>query len=156
MAGCCDYSPTPRSSTRSARPAESESSACAPKSIATRRHTIPAYLAEVGYELVPVPYKPIAMPTILGFPVCPLLREAHDLDILNIFLRPERVSPFLDDILHIRPKVVWFQSGLLHLPSADAIAAAGLGVVRDCIGCRRAAIAPACLPLEGQGGPAGS
>jgi predicted CoA-binding protein len=117
-------------------------------------HHIPAYLAEVGYELVPVPYKPIGLPTILGFPVCTSLREAHDLDILNVFLRPERVAPYLDDILYIRPKVVWFQSGLLHLPSAEAIAAAGLGVVHDCIGCRRAAIAPACLPLEGQGGSA--
>jgi predicted CoA-binding protein len=111
---------------------------------------IPAYLAEVGYEIVPVPTHPTEETAILGFAVRATLRDAGDLDILSVFRRPEQVPAHLADILAVRPGVVWFQSGLLHLPSAEALVAAGIEVAHDCIGCRRAEIAPAWSPLEGQ------
>lgn len=113
-------------------------------------HHIPAYLAAVGYEIVPVPIKPVGAPTILGFPVCRSLHDARELDTLSIFLRPEHVPAHVADILYIRPKVVWFQSGLIHVQSAETLVEAGLGVAHDCIGCRRASMSPAWSPLEGQ------
>jgi hypothetical protein len=116
---------------------------------------IPAYLAQVGYEIVPVPTSRVEVESILGYPVCRSLVDAGELDILSIFRRPEQVPAHLPDILHLRPKIVWFQSGLIHLPSAEAFAQAGISVVHDCIGCRRAAIPPAWSPLEGQLGSHG-
>jgi uncharacterized protein len=113
-------------------------------------HYIPAYLAEVGYQLVPVPVGPCDAATILGFPVCRALRDAGPVEILSVFRRPEQVPAHLPEMLALKPEVVWFQSGLLHVEAARALAAAGIGLVHDCIGCRRAAIAPAALPLEGQ------
>jgi predicted CoA-binding protein len=111
---------------------------------------IPAYLADVGYEIVPVPVGFAEVDRILDRPVCRSLREAGDVDILSVFRRQEEVPAHLSDILELRPKLVWFQSGLMHVPSAQILVAAGIAVAHECIGCRRATISPTCAPLEGQ------
>jgi predicted CoA-binding protein len=113
-------------------------------------HHIPAYLVDVGYEIVPVPIGHDDVKSILGFTVCNSLREAGPLDIVSIFLRSSQVAEHVPDIIMSHPKVVWFQSGLIHVSSAQVLIAQGIRVVHDCIGCRRAAISPASTPLEGQ------
>src|SRR5262245_38018128 len=42
---------------------------------------------------------------------------------------------------------VWFQSGLVHEPSAQALRDAGITVLDECIGCRRASMIPSVAPL---------
>jgi len=113
-------------------------------------HYIPRYLADVGYELVPVPvYYPDAT-EILGQRVVRSLRDISvPVDVLSVFRKPEDFGAHVDDVLALRPPVVWFQSGLLHREAARRFVDAAITVVHDCIGCRRAAIAPAAVPLEG-------
>lgn len=114
-------------------------------------HNIPAYLADVGYQIIPVPVYYPEVREILSVPVVRSLRDiTGPVDILNIFRKPEHLDQHVQDILALGPSVVWFQSGLLHLPSAEKFAQAGIGLVHDCIGCRRAAIAPSWRPLPGQ------
>ena len=56
----------------------------------------------------------------------------------------------MTEMLELNSEVVWFQSGLMHDESARALVTAGINVAHECIGCRRAAISPGALPLEGQ------
>ncbi len=111
-------------------------------------HHIPAYLQDVGYEIVPVPVYYPEVRSILGAPVYRQVRDVPGhLDILVVFRRPEHVEHHTYDILAARPPVVWFQSGLFHSPLAERLIQAGINMVHDCIGCRRASIAPSYAPL---------
>ncbi len=113
-------------------------------------HQIPFYLQKVGYCIVPVPTRYPEAQEILGEQVVRHLRDIHQpVDILNVFCKPQDFAPRLEQVLALRPGVVWFQSGLCP-PEAVPIAEAGIAVAEDCIGCRRASIEPSWGLLEGQ------
>lgn len=112
---------------------------------------VPDMLQRLGYEIFPVPVGDPGVTQILGRPVVPGLRAlATPVDIVSVFRKPEHVPAHLDDLLAIRPPVVWFQSGCLNPASAEVLVGAGVVVVHDCIACRRAAIQPSSAPLPGQ------
>jgi predicted CoA-binding protein len=116
-------------------------------------HQIPLYLQKVGYAILPVPIRYPEATQILGLPVRRRLIELpRPVDILNVFCKPVDFSPYLPDILIVRPGVIWFQSGLLDPDAARSLLDAGLPVAEDCIGCRRATLAPSWAPLKGQAG----
>jgi predicted CoA-binding protein len=89
------------------------------------------YLQRVGYRIVPV--HPAGGVT-LGEPVHPDLRSAAasgPLDIVNIFRRSEFVPALLDDLLAVRPRLVWMQLAVEHAETATQLEAAGIAVVMD-------------------------
>jgi predicted CoA-binding protein len=90
------------------------------------------YMAEAGYEIVPVPvYYPDVF-EILGEPVYRKLAEIPEpVDMVNVFRRPRDIPPHLPDILVARPRVVWMQLGISHDEVAEALARAGIKVVQD-------------------------
>jgi len=111
--------------------------------------SIPLYLSKVGYEIIPVPVYYPDHTIILGQKVVRCLRDIDPApDIVSVFRRPEHFAQYLPDLLALRPEVVWFQSGLLHEASAEALRAAGITVLDECIGCRRASMVPSVSPLE--------
>jgi hypothetical protein len=93
---------------------------------------VPQYLAAAGLEVIPVPvYYPNAT-EILGRKVYRKLADVPDeIDMVNVFRRPEDIPPHLEDILAARPKSVWFQSGIRHDLVAEQLARAGIKVVQD-------------------------
>ena len=93
---------------------------------------VPEYMAEAGYEIVPVPvYYPDAV-EILGEPVYRALAEIPEpVDMVNVFRRPHDIPPHLPDILASKPRVVWMQQGISHEAVAEALARAGIKVVQD-------------------------
>ena len=93
---------------------------------------VPEYMAEAGYDIVPVPvYYPDAV-EILGEPVHRTLAEIPEpVDMVNIFRRPRDIPPHLPDILASKPRVVWMQQGISHEAVAEALARAGIKVVQD-------------------------
>lgn len=93
---------------------------------------VPEYLHEAGVEVVPVPvYYPDAK-QILGAPVVRRVQDvAGEIDILDVFRRPDDLSQHLDDIVAKHPKVVWLQSGIRHLGFAQKLTEAGIDVVQD-------------------------
>jgi uncharacterized protein len=93
---------------------------------------VPEYMAEAGYEIVPVPvYYPDAV-EILGEPVYRALAEIPEpVDMVNVFRRPHDIPPHLPDILASKPRVVWMQLGISHEAVAEALARAGIKVVQD-------------------------
>ena len=93
---------------------------------------VPEYMAEAGYEIVPVPVYYPDVSEILGEPVYRTLAEIPEpVDMVNVFRRPHDIPPHLPDILAARPRSVWIQTGIRHDAVAEALARAGIKVVQD-------------------------
>jgi predicted CoA-binding protein len=93
---------------------------------------VPAALARTGVEIVPVPvYYPDAT-TILGAPVYRRVADVPgELDIVDVFRRPQDLATHLDDLLAKKPRVVWLQQGIRDDAFAERLTAAGIDVVQD-------------------------
>ena len=94
-------------------------------------HGVASYLQRAGYTIIPV--RPTGR-EILGEPVQPDLRAAAStgpIDIVDIFRRSEYVPALLDDLLTIRPRLVWMQVGVRDDGTAERLEAAGIPVVMD-------------------------
>jgi uncharacterized protein len=93
---------------------------------------VPEYMQRVGYDIVPVPvYYPDAT-EILGQPVYRTVSAIPgSVDMVNVFRRPRDIPPHLPDILNARPRVVWFQLGIVNDDAASTLARAGIQVVQD-------------------------
>jgi predicted CoA-binding protein len=93
---------------------------------------VPQYLASVGIDIVPVPVYYPDVVQILGRPVHRRLTEIQgEVDIVNVFRRPEDLPAHVDDILAKHPPVVWFQSGIRNDEVAEHLAREGIEVVQD-------------------------
>ena len=93
---------------------------------------VPQYLVSAGFEVIPVPvYYPEAI-EILGRPVYRRLIDVPgEIDLVNVFRRPEDINAHLEDMLAKKPKAVWFQSGIRNDEAAEKLARAGVKVVQD-------------------------
>lgn len=93
---------------------------------------VPKYMAEKGYEIVPVPvYYPDVI-EILGTPVYRSLAEVPgEVDMVNVFRRSHDIAKHTVDILAKKPKSVWFQLGITNDELAEKFARAGIKVVQD-------------------------
>jgi predicted CoA-binding protein len=93
---------------------------------------VAAYLQRAGYTIIPV--HPAGGVT-LGQPVYPDLRSAAagagPIDIVNIFRRSEHIPSLLNQLLEVRPQLVWMQQGIRHPEVARQLEAAGIPVVMD-------------------------
>jgi len=93
---------------------------------------VPSYMQDAGYRIIPVPvYYPDAT-HILGEPVYRKLVDVpDDVDMVNVFRRPQDIPPHVEDILATKPKSVWLQLGIYHEEVAEKLAQAGIKVVQD-------------------------
>jgi predicted CoA-binding protein len=95
-------------------------------------HGVAVYLQRAGYTIIPV--NPAGGVT-LGEPVYPDLRSAAavagPIDIVNVFRRSEHIPGLLDQLLEVRPQLVWMQVGIRHPDVARQLEAAGIAVVMD-------------------------
>jgi hypothetical protein len=93
---------------------------------------VPQYMAQAGFEIIPVPvYYPEAT-EILGQKVYRKLVDVPgEIDLVDVFRRSQDVAGHLDDLLAKKPKAVWLQSGIRNDEVAEALARAGIRVVQD-------------------------
>jgi uncharacterized protein len=95
---------------------------------------IVSYLKEQGYRIIPV--NPTAT-EILGEKAYPDLSSIPDqVDVVQVFRKPEDVPPVVDEAIKIGAKVVWMQESISHEAAAQKARAAGLQVIMDA--CMRA------------------
>ncbi len=93
---------------------------------------VPKYMADVGYEIIPVPVYYPDVTQILGTPVYRSLMEVPgDIDMVNVFRRSEDIAKHVVDILGKKPRSVWFQLGIWNDELAEKFARAGIKVVQD-------------------------
>jgi len=93
---------------------------------------VPEYAQAAGYEIIPVPVYYPDCTEILGEKVYRKVADVPgDVDIVDVFRRPEQIPPHVDDIIAKKPKAVWFQSGIRNDDAAERLARAGIKVVQD-------------------------
>jgi predicted CoA-binding protein len=92
-------------------------------------HQVARYLMAAGYIIIPV--NP-GQDTILGLPCYRSLKAIPtQVDMVDIFRRPEAVLPIVEDAIAIGAKFIWMQEGIVHKGAAAKAEAAGLIVVMD-------------------------
>ena len=93
---------------------------------------VPEYARNAGYEIVPVPVYYADLTEMNGEKVYRKLVDIPgDIDMVNVFRRPNDIPPHVDDIIAKRPKSVWFQLGIRNDGAAETLARAGIDVVQD-------------------------
>lgn len=99
-------------------------------SIKTRAgYTVPAYLQESGYRIIPV--NPFLTESLgeKAYPDLPSVPEP--VDMVLIFRRPEYIPPIVEQAIDIGAEVVWMQLGIVNVEAAAKARKAGLEVVMD-------------------------
>ncbi|MDZ4756080.1 MAG: CoA-binding protein [Phycisphaerae bacterium] len=90
------------------------------------------YLDDAGFDVIPVPVYYPDVTHILGHKVYRTLAAIPmDVDLVNVFRRPNDIPAHVDDILAKKPKAVWMQSGIRNDAVAEKLAQAGILVVQD-------------------------
>ena len=93
---------------------------------------VPRYLADAGFDIVPVPVYYPEVKEILGRPVYRRLVDIPGpLDLVEVFRRPQDIPPHVPDIIAKHPTTVWFQLGIRNDAAAEELAEAGILVVQD-------------------------
>lgn len=96
-------------------------------------HYVPAYLAAMGYTVLPV--NPMcAGQQLFGQAVVAELPElTQPVDVVDVFRRSELLDAHLQEILAMQPlpRWVWLQSGVRNDGVAQALRERGIGVVQD-------------------------
>lgn len=87
------------------------------------------YLQSVGYKIIPVNPD---HPEILGEKSFPSLRDIPvEVDVVDVFRRPEHVMPITEAAIEIGVKAIWFQDSVINDEAAKKAVDAGLLVVMD-------------------------
>ena len=93
---------------------------------------VPQYLADVGFEVIPVPVYYPEVTEILRKPVYRRLMDIPgNIDLVDVFRRSHDIDGHVEDILAKGPTAVWFQSGIRNDAAAATLAKAGIKVVQD-------------------------
>jgi hypothetical protein len=108
-------------------------------------HSVSAAMRGYGYRIIPV--NPVIR-SALGEPAVPdlehvgaALRPGEQVDIVNVFRRPEHVAEVVDRCIALRFPAIWLQEGVIDETAAERARAAGIFVVMDeCIYKYRAAM----------------
>ena len=92
---------------------------------------VPSYLHDRGYHVLPA--NPVHVGRVLwDEPVRATLAEiGPPIDIVDVFRRSELLDGHLDDVLAVRPRVVWLQSGIRNDAFARRLETEGIAVVQD-------------------------
>ncbi|MCV4860456.1 CoA-binding protein, partial [Escherichia coli] len=71
---------------------------------------VPKYMQSAGYRIIPVPVYYPEVTHILGEPVYRKVSDIPDeIDMVNVFRRPQDIETHIDEIISKQPKSVWLQ-----------------------------------------------
>ena len=87
------------------------------------------YMKEKGYRIIPV--NP-GQSEILGEKAYKSLLDIPEkVDIVDIFMRAERVLPIVEEALKLKPKAIWLQLGIKNDDSRKLVEETDIGYVED-------------------------
>lgn len=90
-------------------------------------HYVPKYLADQGYNIIPV--NPTA-DEIMGKKCFHDLSQVQDsIDIVDVFRPSDQVVPVIEEAIKKKPKVIWLQEGIHNQEAEDLARKAGIEVV---------------------------
>ena len=92
---------------------------------------VASYLKAVGYRIVPI--RP-GVHAVLGEKAYPSLTDIPpeiEIDVVDIFRRPEEVLPIVEEAIKRGAKTIWMQEGIINKEAAQKAIGAGMKVVMD-------------------------
>ncbi len=92
-------------------------------------HQVAAYLRAAGYRIIPVNPN---VAEVFGEKSYPALDEVPgQVDVVQIFRRPDAVPEIVEKAVRRGAKTVWMQTGIVNNAAAEAARSAGLHVVMN-------------------------
>jgi uncharacterized protein len=92
-------------------------------------HGVSAYMQTHGYRIIPVNPR---INGALGEKAYPsLLEVAENIDIVNIFRRPEFVPEVVNQAIQLKVPAIWMQEDVIHEEAAGKARKAGIFVIMD-------------------------
>ncbi len=92
-------------------------------------HRVAEFLKGEGYRIIPVTPK---AERILGETAYPDLASIPEqVEVVDVFRRPEEVLPIVDGAIAIKAKALWMQEGIINEEAAARAREAGLTVIMD-------------------------
>jgi uncharacterized protein len=94
-------------------------------------HGVFRTMLKAGYDCIPVNPNETA---VLGVPAVSTLAEAAaagQIDIVDVFRRPELTEPIAREAVAVGAKALWLQLGVINWEAARIAAEGGLAVVMD-------------------------
>ncbi len=92
-------------------------------------YDVASFLEKHGYNIIPVNPSLAEWKGKKSYPDLKSIPEK--VDVVDIFRRPEAVSPIVDEAIAIKAKAVWMQLGIVNEEAAAKAKAAGIEVVMD-------------------------
>jgi uncharacterized protein len=94
---------------------------------------VPKYLHDAGYRVIPVNPNFAGEKHFNEVTRKTLAEIQEPVDIVDVFRRAEHIPQHIADILAMnpRPKVVWFQQGIINDEAAKVLIDNGIDVVQD-------------------------
>ena len=87
------------------------------------------YLTSKGYRVIPV--NP-GYDEILGEKSYKSLKDIPEkIDIVDIFMRPDKLLPVAQDAVAIRPRAIWLQLGIVNEDARRLVEENGISFVQD-------------------------
>lgn len=90
---------------------------------------VAAYLKNQGYKIIPV--NPNAAEILGERSFSELSAVKEQIDIVDIFRKPEAVGEIVDQAIQLKAKAIWMQEGVANEEAARKAEAAGLIVVMN-------------------------
>ena len=95
-------------------------------------HYVAMYLKENGYTIYPVNPGHKVIAGLICYPN--LLEISVEVDVVDVFRRPEHVLPIAEETIEIGAKALWLQDGVINKEASQLTEEAGLLVVmNDCM-----------------------
>jgi predicted CoA-binding protein len=92
-------------------------------------HGVSAYMQSHGYRIIPV--NPNIDECLGERAYASLLDVPEQIDIVNIFRRPEFVEEVVNQAVQLKVPAIWMQEDVVHQGAAEKARAAGIFVVMD-------------------------
>ncbi len=90
-------------------------------------HYVPKYLADLGYNIIPV--NPTADEILDRKCFSKVSEITEKVDIVDVFRPSEQVLPVVTESIKINPSVIWLQEGIHNVEAESLAQQAGLEVV---------------------------
>ncbi len=87
------------------------------------------YLQYHGYRIIPV--NPMVNEVLGEKSYASVTDIPEQVDVVDVFRKPEAVMPVVQDAIDAGAKVLWLQLGVVNREAAEKAEAAGLQVVMD-------------------------
>ncbi len=93
-------------------------------------HSIALFLRDMGYTVFGV--NPYMDGDIGDIKVYKSLREINEpIDIVNVFRRSEDIPEIIDDVLFVKPKVLWLQLGIQNDETVKPVEREGIITIQN-------------------------